>query len=725
MTVYLFEDFRFDEKGETLARGAVDIAIRPQTAQLLALLIAKRGGPVSKDEMAASVWGDEFVNDQAIFQSINQLRKALDENARKPRFLKTVPRKGYQWICDVTIEGVDASIPQRINEHAPVDSDSSAPIESTAVETQVLPSRKPKKVKYLRWMVGSSVLLFILATFYFQGSEKTKIKNIQNVAVARLAFLPFSNETGDPEKQWIELGLMDMVARTFSLNRDVNAIGVERVLKAYRDNLLERGQPLTSAQLERLKTALGADWVISASIKNQAGAFQLAYKAYGGEQSIKSDTLESATMSELAHSLESQINNLLEKGMLRSKYEVFSKDPFVNESYAMGLQLHFKSEFSRAMPYFEVCLHKDPDFLWAGYRLARAKGNIADLNASASLAESLLEKARVKHDQPLIAEFLGLLGDVALGRDDLKGQLRYYKEALELWRNLGDGEKEITLMLDLAMAYGDEGKKGEASRLFKKARELAENSGDQYRQAMVADMRGILELDNGNYQAARDRMEFAYAMWRDLSAWEEASFSLISIGQLSQEQGDWNHAASVLTEALKIAEDHGLKTVSAEALNILGSVARDSEKFVESAAYFQEALTIAESLEDYGLESMILLELAELKSISNKKVEARDFAERALNLTQEIGYVLVESDIRLFLAELDMEVRDFDTAKEHVQTAMSLSSNYPEPYLILARILAAEKDCEAVISTLERMKEKWPEYGGDTMAELEGNCGKH
>jgi len=716
MTIYSFDQFRFDTKGETLFDGDEEITIRPQTAQLMALLIANKGRAVSKDELVEAVWGDAFVNDQAIFQSINQLRKALGENARKPKYLKTVPRKGYQWICETEADHTQARA-DAASTHVP------QPLSRESVHVKIeSPSSRGKKAASIGKWAFLLVALIASSLLYISLKPGPPQVVISEASPVRLAILPFINETGDPEKQWIELGLMDMVARTFSLNSDAKPIGPERILKALKDCRIERGTSLTSTHLDRIKRLLGADWVISASVKSQSGGFQLNYKAYGPKNGVENSILESDTLAALAHSFEAQINDMLEKGAIRTKYEVFSKDPFVNESYAQGMQLHLKSQYARAIPYFEVCLHKDPQFLWAQLRLAREKVNLSDINEASQLADSLLEKARARNDKPLIAETLTLLGDLAMGRDDLAGQISNYKDAMDLWHEIKDEEKESRLLVDLAMALSEQGKREDASALFQKALHQAEASRDRYRLALVHDMWGLMAMDEEAFQEARAHWEKAFAIWSELAAWEEAVFTLISIAEISEQKEEWDHAVSLLMECLSLVETHQLAGASSQVLSGLGSVSREAGRLEDSASYFKKALGVAKDMEDFGAQCIIGLELAELALASDGEGQARSLAEDCLALSQEIGYILMETDVRLFLAELDMNQKDFSSARIQVQKTMALSPDYSEPYLVSARISIAENKCDDALATLGKMKEKWPGSWGTEAVELEKTC---
>ncbi|TMP76932.1 hypothetical protein CWC05_21090, partial [Pseudoalteromonas ruthenica] len=74
------------------------IILRPKTFELLVLLAKAPGKVISKAQILESVWPDSVVEEQVIFQSINEIRKEFDSS----EIIKTFPKKGYAWSCPNT-----------------------------------------------------------------------------------------------------------------------------------------------------------------------------------------------------------------------------------------------------------------------------------------------------------------------------------------------------------------------------------------------------------------------------------------------------------------------------------------------------------------------------------------------------------------------------------------------------------------------------------------------
>ncbi|HEX8736818.1 MAG TPA: winged helix-turn-helix domain-containing protein [Pyrinomonadaceae bacterium] len=97
-----FEEFLLDTKEKVLWRAGKPVAITPKTFQLLLALVENHGRLVEKDELMRTVWADSYVETGNLTFTINLVRKALGDEKQNPRFIETVPRRGYRFIAEVT-----------------------------------------------------------------------------------------------------------------------------------------------------------------------------------------------------------------------------------------------------------------------------------------------------------------------------------------------------------------------------------------------------------------------------------------------------------------------------------------------------------------------------------------------------------------------------------------------------------------------------------------------
>lgn len=94
-----FGSHSFEAATGRLWAGHTEVRLTPRSAQVLGLLVQRAGQPVSKQDLFASVWRNTVVSDDALTTCIQELRKALADDARQPRFIATRHRYGYSFIA--------------------------------------------------------------------------------------------------------------------------------------------------------------------------------------------------------------------------------------------------------------------------------------------------------------------------------------------------------------------------------------------------------------------------------------------------------------------------------------------------------------------------------------------------------------------------------------------------------------------------------------------------
>lgn len=93
-----FDPFALDTANECLWRGSDAIKLRPKAFAVINYLVGRPGQLVTKDELLNTVWPETFVGDAVLKVAIRQLREALDDNPKSPRFIETAHRRGYRFI---------------------------------------------------------------------------------------------------------------------------------------------------------------------------------------------------------------------------------------------------------------------------------------------------------------------------------------------------------------------------------------------------------------------------------------------------------------------------------------------------------------------------------------------------------------------------------------------------------------------------------------------------
>ena len=109
---YRFGEFTVDREQRVLLRNGSRLALAPKVFDTLLILIDNTGRIVEKEDLMQRLWPDTFVEESNLTFNIQQLRKALGDNARQPQFIETVARRGYRFIAEVNGNAAHISDPE-------------------------------------------------------------------------------------------------------------------------------------------------------------------------------------------------------------------------------------------------------------------------------------------------------------------------------------------------------------------------------------------------------------------------------------------------------------------------------------------------------------------------------------------------------------------------------------------------------------------------------------
>jgi DNA-binding winged helix-turn-helix (wHTH) protein/TolB-like protein len=240
--IYRFGVFRFDAQTLDLQRDGQSVRLQRQPAQVLAVLIANAGRLVTRDELCHAVWGtDTFVDfDRGLNFCIAQIRMALSDDAGTPRYVRTVPKKGYEFICPVEVV-------ESVGTHALAGAEHGRAPHRAAAWT---PARR-------RWTAVAvvAVIIGVALVAYFRGSSRS---NRPIVAVAR-----FDNETGDPAltrfSDYLTDTLVEQLTETSGGSFDV--IGNAAILRGARVN----------RDLRAIGASLHASYIVLGQVQRDTG----------------------------------------------------------------------------------------------------------------------------------------------------------------------------------------------------------------------------------------------------------------------------------------------------------------------------------------------------------------------------------------------------------------------------------------------------------------------
>src|SRR6476659_9823891 len=111
-----FGRYRLDRTQRLLLCGGDVVSLEPKLIDTLIALVDARGQLVSKDDLLQRVWPDTFVEEGSLVRNVSTLRKALGGGADSPKYIETIPKRGYRFMAPVRV----------VSETAPVNAPSAA-----------------------------------------------------------------------------------------------------------------------------------------------------------------------------------------------------------------------------------------------------------------------------------------------------------------------------------------------------------------------------------------------------------------------------------------------------------------------------------------------------------------------------------------------------------------------------------------------------------------------
>ena len=180
-----FGVFEFDAGTGELWREGRRVRLQRQPSRLLELLLARPGDVVSREAIRQALWGSDIHVDfeRSLNFCVAKLRSALRDNAASPRFVETVPTRGYRFIA--AVEGA-------VLQSGPAHTDAVSPI---------MPRREPEPPWWLWAAAAAAVLVFAGAEALWQRQEAP--------AIPKIVVVPFHNETGSADLDRVAKGVSD------------------------------------------------------------------------------------------------------------------------------------------------------------------------------------------------------------------------------------------------------------------------------------------------------------------------------------------------------------------------------------------------------------------------------------------------------------------------------------------------------------------------------------
>ena len=199
-----FGVFEADLSSGELRKHDLRIKLQDQPFQILAMLLEHPGEVLTREELHRKLWPrDTFVDfDHGLNNAINRLRDALNDSAEVPRFIETLPRRGYRFICQVESELIPDSLAAREKSLEPSGNYQAGSVAAT---------RTPRPWWRSRWAAwgGAALVLSLLFGFAVNIWKGRFSSSAHAMRIEAIAVLPLENLTGDSSQEYFADGMTD------------------------------------------------------------------------------------------------------------------------------------------------------------------------------------------------------------------------------------------------------------------------------------------------------------------------------------------------------------------------------------------------------------------------------------------------------------------------------------------------------------------------------------
>ena len=363
-----FGDCELDLQTGELCRNGTSLRLQPQPAKILTMLVSRAGEVVTRQELAQEVWGsDTFVDfEQGLNFAIRQIRAALEDDPETPRFLETLPKRGYRFTAPVSNEAARAAV------------GSPAPVG--------LSSPDPRKVipryafAFLIIAATAAVLMFAIGWRHLHQPQSGAANS---PAIASLAVLPLHNLSRDPDEEYFSDGMTD------ELITELAKVGKLRLIS---HTSVERYKE-TKRPLPEIARELGVDAVVEGTVMRSGNRVRITAQLIDARsdqhlwaQSYERDLRDVlALQDEVAQRIATEIGINLTTGEQARLASPRVVDPAAHEAYLRGnfYWSRLNCDGSRkGLEYFQQAVAKDPHFAPAYVGVAQAYFTLGDWGCS-------------------------------------------------------------------------------------------------------------------------------------------------------------------------------------------------------------------------------------------------------------------------------------------------------------------------------------------------------
>ena len=570
-----FGAFEADLEAAELRKHGLRLKLPEQPFQILGMLLERPGEIISRDELRERLWpSDTFVDfDHGLNNAVMRLREVLGDSSEHPRFIETLPRRGYRFIAPVE------RLPESANRAALPES-AAAPTAAAASVAQPLHDRFSfSRIALLAAAIlAGSALVSGIAVHYVRGVDASKGKGNRSNS---LVVLPLENLSGDKEQDYFADGMTDDLIASLAKIRSLRVVSRSTAM-AYKG---------TRKPISQIAAELNVDAVVEGTVMRVGNRVRITAELVqvSTDQHLWADTYESpiGDVLTLQNRVSSAIVDEIRINLTKEDKERLAQKPAVSpeayEDYLKGRYYWNKRSaegFAKAIGYFEEATRRDPQYALAYAGLADCYGIIGatiygTVPAAEAAPKAKAAAMRALEIDPSLAEAETSLATAKFNYDwDWAGAAEGFQKAMQMDPRYATAYQRYSLYLSAMGRFDD------SFEQIKKARDLdplsiSINASFGWRLYLareydrsIAQLRDTLEMDP-NYEWAHLTLGQAY---------EQKGEYKLAIEEL-QRAAQLAHSSPLMVSAL--AHAYALSGNHAQATRLLADLqARPQKEYV-------------------------------------------------------------------------------------------------------------------------------------------------
>jgi len=434
--------FEIDLASGDVRKNGRRLPLQEQPFRVLAMLLERPGEVVTRQELQARLWPvDTYVGfDEGLNTAIRKLRTVFGDSAGNPRFIETLPRRGYRFIAPVTEAATENELSAIVDVTGPKKNDDATVSSAQVVSTPDDPALAPGGWGWLwKTAVLVTALLLLALTFATYMMRTRRSLGSATAKRAMLAILPFQNLSNDPKQEYFSDGLTEETIT------DLGQLSPENLGVIARTSAMAYKH--TDKAISQIGRELGVDYILEGSVRREGGKARVSAQlirvsdqthlwAQNYDRELE-DLLD--VQNDLGRSIAEQVSANLTP---QKKVELSKKHSVKPEAYDLYLKGRFywnqrtPDAIKESIRYFQEATAKDPNFALAYAGLADAY-NISNILGVYSPRESFPQAreaaTRAIQLDPSLAEAHAALGmEKSHYEFDFPGAEREFLEALEV-----------------------------------------------------------------------------------------------------------------------------------------------------------------------------------------------------------------------------------------------------------------------------------------------------